>query len=166
MRKSWTIALGPAHVVNYPFVLCILLIDHSVAFWFQMTVGDITRLVCKSHLWWRICLQWRRRKRHKFSPWVEKIQWILATHSSILAWEIPWIEEPGGLQSMGSQRVGLDWAQEPQRATVHNLNATKRNSKVLSLSEKKVKVLDLMRKGKNVSEVAKIYGMNLLSVKL
>ena len=31
-----------------------------------------------------------------------------ATHSSILAWESPWIEEPGGLQSMGSQRVGHD----------------------------------------------------------
>ena len=30
----------------------------------------------------------------------------MATHSSILAWNIPWIEEPGGLQSMGSQRVG------------------------------------------------------------
>ena len=31
-----------------------------------------------------------------------------ATHSSILAWKIPWTEEPGGLQSMGSQRVGQD----------------------------------------------------------
>ena len=30
----------------------------------------------------------------------------IATHSSILAWRIPWTEEPGGLQSMGSQRVG------------------------------------------------------------
>ena len=30
----------------------------------------------------------------------------MATHSSILAWKIPWIEEPGRLQSMGSQRVG------------------------------------------------------------
>ena len=29
----------------------------------------------------------------------------MATHSSILAWEIPWTEEPGGLESMGSQRV-------------------------------------------------------------
>ena len=29
-----------------------------------------------------------------------------ATHSSILAWRIPWTEEPGGLQSMGSQKVG------------------------------------------------------------
>ena len=32
----------------------------------------------------------------------------MATHSSILAWKIPWAEEPGGLQSMGSQRVGHD----------------------------------------------------------
>ena len=33
---------------------------------------------------------------------------VLATHSSILAWRIPWTEEPDGLQSMGSQRVGHD----------------------------------------------------------
>ena len=32
----------------------------------------------------------------------------MATHSSILAWQIPWTEEPGGLQSMGLQRVGHD----------------------------------------------------------
>ena len=32
----------------------------------------------------------------------------MATHSSILAWRIPWLEEPGGLQSSGSQRVGHD----------------------------------------------------------
>ena len=32
----------------------------------------------------------------------------MATHSSMLAWRIPWIEEPGGLQSMGSQRVRHD----------------------------------------------------------
>ena len=34
----------------------------------------------------------------------------MATHSSILAWRIPWTEEPGGLQSKGSQRVGHKWA--------------------------------------------------------
>ena len=33
---------------------------------------------------------------------------VMATHSSILAWRIPWTEEPGRLQSMGSQRVGHD----------------------------------------------------------
>ena len=34
----------------------------------------------------------------------------VAPHSSTLAWKIPWMEEPGGLQSMGSLRVGHDWA--------------------------------------------------------
>ena len=34
----------------------------------------------------------------------------MATHSSIFSWKIPWTEEPGGLQSMGPQRVGHDWA--------------------------------------------------------
>ena len=34
----------------------------------------------------------------------------MATHSSIVAWRIPWIEEPGGPLSMGSQRVKHDWA--------------------------------------------------------
>ena len=40
----------------------------------------------------------------------------MAPHSSILAYEIPWTEEPGGLQSAGSQRVGQDWAHTQQRA--------------------------------------------------
>ena len=34
----------------------------------------------------------------------------MATHSSTLAWKIPWMEEPGGLPSMGSHRVGHDWS--------------------------------------------------------
>ena len=40
--------------------------------------------------------------------WEDPLQEGMATHSSILAWRIPWAEEPGGLQSMGSQRVGHD----------------------------------------------------------
>ena len=40
----------------------------------------------------------------------------MATHSSILAWRIPWTEEPGELQSMGSQRVGHDLATRQQGA--------------------------------------------------
>ena len=45
-----------------------------------------------------------------FNPWVRKIilEKEMATHSSLLAWKIPWTEEPRGLQSMGSQRVGHD----------------------------------------------------------
>ena len=48
-------------------------------------------------------------RRPRFDPWVRKIpEEEMATHSSILAWRIPWTEEPGGLQSMGSHRVGLN----------------------------------------------------------
>ena len=36
----------------------------------------------------------------------------MATHSSILTWEVPWTEEPGGLQSLRSQRIGHDLATE------------------------------------------------------
>ena len=39
----------------------------------------------------------------------------MATHSSILAWKIPWTEESGGLQSMGVQRIGHDWATKHAR---------------------------------------------------
>ena len=57
--------------------------------------------------WWLsgkepACHCWRQ----KFDPWVRKIHPLeeeMATHSSILVWEILWIEEPGGLQSMGSK---------------------------------------------------------------
>ena len=48
----------------------------------------------------------------RFDHWVRRIPWKkqVATHSSTLAWRIPWMEEPGGLQSMGLQRVRHDWA--------------------------------------------------------
>ena len=40
--------------------------------------------------------------------WEDPLEEGLATHSSILAWSIPWTEEPGGLQSIGMQRVRHD----------------------------------------------------------
>ena len=40
--------------------------------------------------------------------WEDPLEKGMATHSGILAWRIPWTEEPGGLQSMGSQGVGHD----------------------------------------------------------
>ena len=47
------------------------------------------------------------RKKYTSSIPSEK---AMAPHSSTLAWKIPWMEEPGRLQSMGSQRIGHDWA--------------------------------------------------------
>ena len=49
-----------------------------------------------------------------WETWVQSLVWEaplekeMATHSSTLAWKIPWMEEPGGLQSVGSQSVGQD----------------------------------------------------------
>ena len=40
--------------------------------------------------------------------WEDSLEAGMATYSTILAWRIPWTEEPGGLQSTGSQRVGHD----------------------------------------------------------
>ena len=64
--------------------------------------------------------------------WDDPLEKEMATHSSILAWKIPWMEQPGGLQSMGSQRVGHFWATslhlDPYgdkvvlRVTVHSLS--------------------------------------------
>ena len=51
---------------------------------------------------WEICV-W-------FLGWEDSLEEGMATHSSVLAWKIPWTEEPGGLQSMGLQRVGQVWA--------------------------------------------------------
>ena len=50
--------------------------------------------------------QCRRCKKFRFESWVRKIplEEEMATHSSILTWKISWTEEPGQLQSMGSQR--------------------------------------------------------------
>ena len=64
---------------------------------FDLRASPMTQSAC----------QCRRHRRHGFDPWVRKIplEEGLATHSSILAWRIPWTEGPGGLQSTGSQRV-------------------------------------------------------------
>ena len=40
--------------------------------------------------------------------WEDPLEEDMTTHSSILAWRIPWTEKPGGLQSMGRQKVGHD----------------------------------------------------------
>ena len=59
-----------------------------------------------------LACQCRRHKRHGFDPWVGKIPLRKAWQPTpvLLPGESPWTEEPGRLQSMGSQRVGHDWS--------------------------------------------------------
>ena len=66
-------------------------------------------------LWASLMAQRLKRLPVVQETWVRSLGWEdplekeMATHSSILAWEIPWTEEPGGLQSTGSQRVRHDF---------------------------------------------------------
>ena len=55
--------------------------------------------------------------------WKDTLEKGKATHSSILAWIIPWTKEPGRLQSMGSQRVGHDWATFIFMCRVHHVKS-------------------------------------------
>ena len=74
----------------------------------DMSLSELQELVMDREAWrastWNAgdCLQY---KRPEFDPWWEDpLEKEMATHSSILAWEIPWTEKPGGLQSMGWKR--------------------------------------------------------------
>ena len=65
--------------------------------------------------------QWQKNPPAKQEMQLQSLDWKdplekeMATHSSILVWEIPWTEEPGGLQSRGLQRVGHNLATEQQQ---------------------------------------------------
>ena len=54
------------------------------------------------------CLPAMRQTRVQSLGWEDPLEEEMATHSSTLAWKTPWMEEPGRLQSMWSQRVGHD----------------------------------------------------------
>ena len=61
------------------------------------------------------CLPAMQETRVRSLGWEDPLEKEMATQSSILAWRIPWTEEPGGLQSTGWQRVGHDLATEQQQ---------------------------------------------------
>ena len=53
-------------------------------------------------------LEIQKPQRCRFNPWKDPLEEGMAANSSILAWRIPWTEEPGGLLSIQSQRAGHD----------------------------------------------------------
>ena len=79
--------------------------------------------------------------------WEDPLEKGTATHSTILAWRIPWTEEPGGLQFMGSQRIGHDWETnkkiiiiERERKSASSIGDGRKESE-------KIRVLSLKAKG-------------------
>ena len=84
-----------------------------------------------------------------FLGWEDPLEQEMATHSSILAWKLPWKEEPDGLWSVQSQRVGHDWVTEH----AHICNITQLFCTILSHWE----VYDVLfyRRGTNTEKIRK-----------
>ena len=80
----------------YLILLKILLCIYVVLLWTFLVAQTVRTLPAMQEAWVRSL------------GWEDLLEKEMATHSSILAWKIPWTEEPVGLQSMGSQRVGHD----------------------------------------------------------
>ena len=70
--------------------------------WTSLTAQSVKNLPAMQETW------------VQFLGWEDPLEKEMAIDSSILAWKIPWTEEPGGLQSMGLQRVRHDLATKPQ----------------------------------------------------
>ena len=73
--------------------------------WIHLDLGLLRWRSCKE-----LTCHCRKFKRHKFNPWKDPLKEEMETHSSILAWRIPWTEDPGGLWSIESQ----SWTQLKQ----------------------------------------------------
>ena len=91
LKKIFYLCLVPPNNLKFHKILCR-----------SFTSGSVVK----------IYLQCKSGRRLRLDPWVGKIplEKETATHSSILVWRIPWKEEPCGLQSIESQRVGHNWS--------------------------------------------------------
>ena len=96
----------------FPFSFLWLFMKFSTCLWFSLVWILYTHILCKGT---SLVVQMVKRLPAMQETWVQSLGWEdllekeMATRSSILAWKIPWMEEPGGLQSVGSQRVRHDW---------------------------------------------------------
>ena len=109
VAKSWT--HGVTELIH-SFV-CILLSELTYWRWQTNTyLGDVEDEDCRKV---SLVAQTVKRLPTMQETWVwslggeDPLEKEMATHSSILTWKIPWTEDPGRLQSLGSQRVGYDW---------------------------------------------------------
>ena len=109
-------AVGISHV-SHCFVICLFAIDYpqnvksmtfltgSLLYPQNLLVGSTYRASFVAQSVKNLAVQ---ESQAGSLGWEDHLEKEMATYSSILAWKIRWTEEPGGLQSMGSQRVGQD----------------------------------------------------------
>ena len=97
--------------------------------WFLLMLHIHHRSDILSHIASPLVAQMVKNLPTMWETWVQSLDWEdplkkgTATCSGILAWGIPWTEEPGGLQSTGSQRVRHDWATFPFHLSVFSTEA-------------------------------------------
>ena len=90
---------GPGPDTTSSWQLCAMVLIYYIS-WFSLVAQTVKNPPAMQETWVQSLGQ-------EDSPEEE-----MAAHYNVLAWRIPWTDEPGGLQSMGSQKVGHDWAHE------------------------------------------------------
>ena len=89
--------------------------DRLIEQWVLSASSQLPSISVWQFLFWLVAqmvkrLSIMRETRVQSLGWEDPLEKEMAIHSRTIAWKIPWTEEPGRLQSMGSQRVGHDWA--------------------------------------------------------
>ena len=113
--ESWTIKKAECQRTD-AFELCCWRRLLRVSWTARRSNQSILKEISPEYSWRDWCWSWNS---NTLATWFEELTHLkrlilgkiaVATHSSTLAWKIPWMEEPGGLQSMGLLRVGHDWS--------------------------------------------------------
>ena len=106
----------PLHFLPKGGVICISEVidispgnlDSSLCFFQPSVSHDVLSTSLVAQMFKRLSTMWETWVRSLGQE--DPLEKEMSIHSSTIAWKIPWIEEPGRLQPMGSQRVGHDWA--------------------------------------------------------
>ena len=116
--RLFTKHLKLGHIHTYSKILCLIYLIHW-NLWYILEIhvsSGYTNACFKEHKNSHPLNFINNSEQYiKLKTWVwslgqeDSLEKGMATHSSVLAWRIPWTEEPGGLQPMGSYRAGHDW---------------------------------------------------------
>ena len=102
----------------------------------------------------RLPTMWKTQVQ--YLDWEDLLEKEMATHSSTLSWKIPWMEEPGRLQSMGSQRVRHDWATSLSKITADG-DCSHEIKRRLLLGRKVMTNLDGILKSRDITLPTKVH---------
>ena len=98
-REGWSVQQNPLPPEPHPGSYKITVLLNISAFWGFPGGASGKESACKCR---------RQEVQVQSLGWEDPLAEVMATHFGILSWRIPWTEEPGGLQSIGLQRVGHD----------------------------------------------------------